>query len=130
SLYLKIAPDLTWTQVDEVIEVVQKTQIDGLILSNTTIARSNLLSKNQTEKGGLSGRPVTQRSTDLIAYVRERLKAPFALIGVGGIFTPQDAQAKINAGANLVQVYTGLVYEGPDMVKRIKKHLVIAKKKP
>lgn len=120
---LKIAPDLTDTQLDDIIEIVAATQIDGIVATNTTIDRS-LLQTPATEleaigAGGLSGKPVTARSTEVIRYIHQKTNGTIPMIAVGGIFTAADAIEKLNAGASLVQVYTGFIYEGPGMVKRI-----------
>jgi dihydroorotate dehydrogenase len=122
-MLLKIAPDLTDGQLDDIIEIAKETNLDGLIATNTTISRTGL---KTTEKrvseigmGGLSGKPVSVRSTEVIAYLRKNLDLEFPIIGVGGIFTTEDAKEKLAAGATLVQVYTGFIYEGPGMVKRI-----------
>lgn len=124
-LLLKIAPDLTDGQLDEVVEIVLATGMAGIIATNTTISRAGLKSEEQLtrEAGGLSGRPVRQRSTAVIRYLRQKAGNDMVIIGVGGIFTAADAQEKIDAGANLVQVYTGFIYEGPGMVQRIVRHL-------
>lgn len=122
-ILLKIAPDLTNPQLDEIIEVVQNTQIAGLIATNTTIERSNLhTTKDKIQKigaGGLSGHPLKQRSTEVIRYLKSSSKNAFPIIGVGGIASAQDALEKIEAGADLLQVYTGFVYEGPKLIKKI-----------
>ncbi|MCB0547523.1 MAG: quinone-dependent dihydroorotate dehydrogenase [Phaeodactylibacter sp.] len=126
-ILLKIAPDLTDGQLDDIIEIVESTGIDGVIATNTTIGREGLsTSAAEVERigaGGLSGRPVKERSTEVIRYLKERSNNQLTIIGVGGIASPEDALEKIRAGASLVQVYTGLVYEGPGLVKRIKKAL-------
>ncbi len=122
-ILLKIAPDLTDTQLDDIIEIVADTKIDGVIATNTTIDRARLEeSKERIEAiggGGLSGRPLTKRSTEVIRYLAEKSNRAFPIIGVGGIYTPQDALEKLEAGASLLQVYTGLIYEGPGMIRRI-----------
>lgn len=122
---LKIAPDLTQSQLDDVVMILKETQTDGVIATNTTISREGLVTeKDKIERigaGGLSGAPLTQRSTEVIQYLREKLGKKFPIIGVGGIMSPQDAVNKLNAGADLVQVYTGFIYEGPGLVKRINK---------
>ena len=122
-ILLKIAPDLSMTQLDDIISIISKVKIDGLIATNTTIDRSMLAAnKSQVDAigaGGLSGLPLRDRSTEVIAYIHKKSKGAFPIIGVGGIYTADDAIEKINAGASLVQVYTGFVYEGPSMVKRI-----------
>jgi dihydroorotate dehydrogenase len=120
---LKIAPDLTNSQLDDVIHVLRETKTDGVIATNTTIAREDLTTEKSTlEKignGGLSGKPLSDRSNDVIRYLRERLGKDYPIIGVGGIMTEDDALKKIQAGADLIQIYTGFVYEGPGFVKRI-----------
>ncbi len=129
---LKIAPDLTDGQLDDIIGIVQDTQIAGLIATNTTIDRSNLqTSKEQIDKignGGLSGKPLTQRSTEVIRYLHQKSKGAFPIIAVGGIHSPQTAWEKLEAGASLIQIYTGLVYEGPFLIKKINKYILEKKK--
>ena len=125
-ILLKIAPDLTNEQLDDIVEIVQETKIAGVIATNTTISRENLASGEslKTEMGGLSGKPLTSRSTEVIRYLSQKSNQSFPIIGVGGIHSAQDAQEKLNAGAALVQLYTGFVYEGPGLVKRILKALI------
>lgn len=125
-ILLKIAPDLTESQLDDIVEIAQTTNLSGLIATNTTIDRSNLKTNSSItqEAGGLSGKPVTQKSNEVIRYLRKRLGKDFPIIGVGGVFTAKDAIEKIEAGANLIQVYTGLIYEGPNMVKNINSGLI------
>lgn len=129
-ILLKIAPDLSNTQLDDIIEIVQQTRIDGVIATNTTIERNNLKSPgNKIEAcgaGGLSGKPLTERSTEVIRYLVEQSKGKIPIIGVGGIHSPEDALDKLRAGACLVQVYTGFIYEGAGLIKRINKHLLKA----
>jgi dihydroorotate dehydrogenase len=124
---LKIAPDLTVEQLDDVIEIVQETKMDGVIATNTTISREGLITAKEKVQaigaGGLSGKPLTKHSTEIIRYLRQQLGPGFPIIGVGGIMTEQDAREKLNAGADLIQLYTGFVYEGPGIVKRILKAL-------
>ena len=124
-ILLKIAPDLTDTQLLDIIDIVSDTNIDGVIATNTTISRDGLQSDSAvcTEIGGLSGKPLTNRSTDVIRFLHTNSKGSFPIIGVGGIHTPQDAIDKLEAGASLLQIYTGFVYEGPRIVKRILKNL-------
>ncbi len=127
-ILLKIAPDLTNTQLDDIIEIVETTQIAGVIATNTTISRENL-SYNQQElesigMGGLSGKPLTVRSTEVIRYLKTKSNNAFPVIGVGGIHSAQDALDKINAGADLIQLYTGFVYEGPKLIKEINNAIV------
>ncbi len=125
-LLLKIAPDLSMNQVDDIADIVKQCKLDGIIASNTTISRENLQSSERMkeEQGGLSGKPVASPSTILIQYLRQHLGPDFPIIGVGGIFTAQDALDKLNAGADLVQVYTGFIYEGPGMIKKINKGIL------
>lgn len=128
-ILLKIAPDLTNSQLDDIIDIVRDTKIDGVIATNTTISRADLhTSDTQIQSignGGLSGQPVKQRSTEVIRYLNTQSKGELTIIGVGGISSPEDAIEKIQAGAALVQVYTGLVYEGPSLIKRINKALLL-----
>ncbi|MEZ4755543.1 MAG: quinone-dependent dihydroorotate dehydrogenase [Flavobacteriales bacterium] len=122
-ILLKIAPDLTDAQLDDVCEVVKESGIAGVIATNTTIARDKLTTpRAEVEEmgaGGVSGAPVRQRSTEVVRYLRQQLPRPLVIIGVGGIDSAEAALEKLNAGADLVQVYTGLIYEGPALVKRI-----------
>jgi dihydroorotate dehydrogenase len=125
---LKIAPDLTNEQLDDIIEIVRDVDLDGVIATNTTISREGL---NTTDSelesigaGGLSGKPLKNRSTEVIKYLSERSNKSFPIIGVGGIHTAEDAIEKLDAGADLIQVYTGFVYEGPALMKRINKAIV------
>ena len=120
-ILLKIAPDLNDNQLLDIIDIVEDTKIDGVIATNSTIARDNLKSENKTETGGLSGKPLTKRSTEVISFLRKNSKTKFPIIGVGGIHSAEDAVEKFQAGAELVQLYTGFVYEGPKLVKDIKK---------
>ena len=125
-ILLKIAPDLSNSQLDDIIEIVADTKIDGVIATNTTLSRAGLKSDNKltVQTGGLSGKPLTKRSTEVISYLHTNSNAAFPIIGVGGIHTPEDVQEKLAAGASLVQLYTGFVYEGPAFVKRINKALL------
>lgn len=127
-ILLKIAPDLTNEQLDDIIAIMKDTKIDGLIATNTTIDRSNLkTNKIQVEAigaGGLSGKPLTKRATEVIRYLSDKSGKSFPIIAVGGIHTGVDAIEKLNAGASLVQIYTGFIYEGPGIVKRINKELL------
>lgn len=125
---LKIAPDLTTSQLDDIVEILKETKTDGVIATNTTIGRNNLITNPaEVEKigaGGLSGKPLTQRATEVITYLRKSLGVAYPIIGVGGIMTPEDAVEKLKAGADLVQIYTGFVYEGPGIVRRINKAIL------
>ena len=127
-ILLKIAPDLNTIQLDEIIELVNETNIDGVIASNTSTNRNGLkASKEQLSKigvGGLSGQPLKNKSTEVIQYLAETSQKSFPIIGVGGIHSEKDALEKLNAGADLVQVYTGFIYEGPSLIKRINKAIL------
>jgi dihydroorotate dehydrogenase len=127
-IFLKIAPDLTWNQLDDIIEIVKETGIAGVIATNTTISRKNLhTSQQEIEKigaGGLSGAPLAHQSTEVIRYLCDKSGHAFPVIGVGGIASPEEAKSKRKAGAVLIQLYTGFIYEGPGLVKRICKALV------
>ena len=125
-ILLKIAPDLTNEQLDDIVEIVQTTGIAGVIATNTTISRDGLSSTEQlkNEMGGLSGKPLTQRSTEVIAYLGKKSNNAFPIIGVGGIHSAEDALAKLAAGASLIQLYTGFIYEGPGLIKRINKKIL------
>ena len=122
-ILLKIAPDLTNAQLDDIITIVADTKIDGLIATNTTIDRNGLKTdKNKLKAigdGGLSGKPVKSRSTEVIKYLADTSNKAFPIIGVGGIHSPLDALEKLDAGATLVQLYTGFIYEGPALIKKI-----------
>lgn len=127
-ILLKIAPDLNNQQLDEIIEIVDETKIDGVIAANTSVNRDNLkASKEQLEvmgNGGVSGKPVTDKSTKVIKYLSKKSNKAFPIIGVGGIHSAKDAIDKLNAGADLVQIFTGFIYEGPALIKRINKALL------
>jgi len=125
-ILLKIAPDLTNEQLDDIVEIVLQTGIAGVIATNTTIDRSGLHTpeKLANEAGGLSGKPLTVRSREVVKYLSQKSNKAFPIIGVGGIHSPQDAKAMLEAGASLVQLYTGFIYEGPAVIKRICKTLV------
>ncbi len=125
-ILLKIAPDLTEEQLLDIIEIVRTTSIDGVIATNTTLGREDLSSPSSltAETGGLSGKPLKARSTEVIRFLYEKSGGSFPIIGVGGIHSPEDALEKIEAGASLVQLWTGFVYEGPALVKKINKALL------
>ncbi len=126
-ILLKIAPDLTNTQLDDIIEIVVSTKIDGVVATNTTISREGLnYTKEELEAigmGGLSGKPLTKRSTEVIRYLKQRSNNAFPIIGVGGIHSVEDALEKLDAGADLLQLYTGFIYEGPGLIMRINKEI-------
>ena len=127
-ILLKIAPDLNTIQLDEIIELVAETKIDGVIASNTSISREDLKTSNaileSIGNGGLSGQPIKDKSTQVIKYLVDKSYKAFPIIGVGGIHSAKDALEKIEAGADLVQVYTGFIYEGPRLIKSINKALL------
>ena len=123
-ILLKISPDLNENELIDIITIVNETKIDGVIASNTTIDRDQLKSKNKEESGGLSGKPLSKKSTEIIRFLSEKSKKSFPIIGVGGIHSAEDAKEKINAGAELIQLYTGFIYEGPGIVKKINKSLI------
>jgi dihydroorotate dehydrogenase len=125
-ILLKIAPDLSNEQLDDIVEIVRETKIAGVIATNTTVDRNGLYTPENVanEAGGLSGKPLSVRSTEVIRYLSEKSNRSFPIIGVGGIHSPEDAKEKLDAGASLIQLYTGFIYEGPGIVKRICKHLV------
>lgn len=127
-ILLKIAPDLTNDQLLDIIDIVQTTKIAGVIATNTTLSREGLQSEHQTQTGGLSGKPLTQRATEVIRFLSDKSNKAFPIIGVGGIHTAQDAIEKLEAGASLVQLYTGFIYEGPALVKAINKAILRQKR--
>lgn len=126
-LLLKIAPDLTEGQLDDIIEIINELKLDGIVATNTTISREGLRTPEakvaSIGAGGLSGKILRERSTDIIKYLRSKLDSSIAIIAVGGVFTGEDAKEKMDAGADLVQVWTGFLYEGPGMVRRILRSL-------
>ncbi len=125
-ILVKIAPDLTFQQVDSVLGVVEKTQTSGILATNTTIRRDHLCSNEElySESGGLSGKPLKDISTEMISHIYKSTGGKFLIVGAGGIFSGDDAYEKIKAGASLVQIYTGFIYEGPLICKKINRRLV------
>jgi len=127
-ILLKIAPDLTDSQLDDIIDIVKQTKIAGVIATNTTISRAGLnYEASEIEKigmGGLSGKPLTKRSTEVIRYLKQKSGNAFPVIGVGGIHSAEDALEKLNAGADLIQLYTGFIYHGPKLIGDINKKLI------
>lgn len=123
-ILLKISPDLTDEQLLDIIELVKETKIDGIIATNTTTSRENLISPYQDEKGGLSGKPLKDRSTEVIRFLAKHSNKAFPIIGVGGIHSAKDALEKIEAGADLVQIYTGFIYKGPKLIRKINKAIL------
>jgi len=123
-ILLKIAPDLTDDQLLDIIDIVNETKIAGVIATNTTLSREGLSSENKIESGGLSGKPLAKRATEVIRFLSEKSNKSFPIIGVGGIHSAEDAIEKLEAGASLVQIYTGFIYEGPALVKAINKAIL------
>ena len=123
-ILLKIAPDLNNNQLLDIISIVKDTGLDGIIATNTTINRNNLKSVNKNELGGLSGKPLTSRSTEVIKFISKNSNKTIPIIGVGGINTVADALEKFDAGADLIQIYTGFIYEGPNLIRSINKALL------
>jgi dihydroorotate dehydrogenase len=127
-IFLKIAPDLSFPQLDDIVAIVQETQIAGVIATNTTLDRSQLkTAASELEAigaGGLSGAPLKNKATEVVRYLREKSNGSFPIMAVGGISSGDEAQEKLDAGAALVQVYTAFIYEGPGLAKRIAKYLV------
>jgi len=128
-ILLKVSPDLNHNQLLDLIEVVKSTAIDGLVATNTSVSRDNLLTEmDKVEligRGGLSGKPLSSKSTEIIKILRKELPKPFPIIASGGVMTPEDALEKIEAGADLVQIYTGFIYEGPGLIRKILKKIVM-----
>jgi len=123
-ILLKIAPDLNNNQLLDIISIVKDTGLDGIIATNTTINRDNLKSLNKNELGGLSGKPLTSRSTEVIKFISKNSNKTIPIIGVGGINSVADALEKFDAGADLIQIYTGFIYEGPNLIRSINKALL------
>ena len=123
-ILLKIAPDLSNEQLLDIIDIVSATKIDGVIATNTTISRDGLSSKNKSEMGGLSGKPLAKRATQVTKFLSSKSNQAFPIIGVGGIHSAEDALEKLDAGASLVQLYTGFIYEGPNLIKKINKAIL------
>lgn len=118
-MLLKISPDIERKELDDIISLVSELKIDGIIATNTTISRDNLKSKHKNETGGLSGEFLKDKSNDIIKYLRKNLDKNFPIIGVGGIMSAEDAIEKFKCGADLVQLYTGFIYKGPSLIKKI-----------
>jgi dihydroorotate dehydrogenase len=127
-ILVKISPDLKWEQIDDVLDLVDEFGMDGIVATNTTLGRDGLVTKpEKVEKmgsGGLSGKPIRERSTEIIRYICNKTGGKLPIIGVGGIMSAGDALEKLSAGASLVQVYTGFVYEGPGLIKKINRALL------
>ena len=125
-ILLKISPDLSENKLLDIISVIQKEDLDGIIATNTTVTRENLESESKltSELGGLSGKKLTSKSNEVIRFIHKKSNGSFPIIGVGGVFSPRDVIEKLKSGASLVQVYTGFIYEGPNIVKKINKELL------
>lgn len=123
-ILLKIAPDLSDSQLLDIVDIVKITSIDGIIATNTTIGREGLKSVNKKEAGGLSGKPLAARSTEVIRFLHENSGGSFPIIGVGGIHSAKDALEKLDAGASLIQLYTGFIYKGPKLIADINKAIL------
>ena len=123
-ILIKISPDLSKQKILEILEVIDTNNIDGIIATNTTIDYPNLKSKNKNETGGLSGAPLYDKSNEVISFISKKTNGKLPIIGVGGISTPEQAVKKIEAGAHLIQLYTGIIYEGPGIVRKINKKLL------
>lgn len=123
-ILLKIAPDLTDSQLLDIIDIVKETKIAGVIATNTTLSREGLISENKSEIGGMSGKPLAKRSTEVIRFLFEKSNKAFPIIGVGGIHSAEDAIEKLEAGASLIQLYTGFIYEGPALIKEINRKIL------
>ena len=128
-ILLKISPDLDFKEIDAILDIYWKVGIDGIVATNTTTRRFNLKTHERKLQaigsGGLSGKPLTSRSTEIIRYISDKSGNKIPIIGVGGIMNPEDAMEKIKAGAKLVQIYTGFIYEGPFLAKRINKYILV-----
>lgn len=123
-ILVKIAPDLKDEEIDYMIDTIMNSGVSGIVAANTTVSREGLAHSDAKESGGLSGRPLTFRSMEIIRKVFARTKGSLPIIGVGGIFTAEDAYAKIRAGASLVEIYTALIYEGPELLQRLNNGLL------
>ena len=123
-ILIKISPDLSKEKILQILEVIDTNNIDGIIATNTTIDYPNLKSKNKNETGGLSGAPLYDKSNKVISFISKKTNGKLPIIGVGGISTPEQAVKKIEAGAHLIQLYTGIIYEGPGIVRKINKKLL------
>ena len=127
-ILLKIAPDLNWSQLDDVLDVIQQTQLSGIVATNTTtdrtILKTNVNMVEEIGRGGLSGRPLKEKSTEIVKYISKKTNQQLPIIAVGGIFNADDAKEKIDAGASLIQVYTGFIYQGPNIAKNICQHFI------
>ena len=123
-ILIKISPDLSKNKIIEILQVIDDNKIDGVIATNTTINFPSLKSKNKNEIGGLSGAPLYDKSNEVISFISEKTNGKLPIIGVGGISTPEQAINKLKAGAHLIQLYTGIIFEGPGIVRKINKELL------
>ena len=122
-IFVKLSPDLSDHALDDALEAITGTSVDGVIAANTTIYRENLLDSDPGEEGGLSGKPIKELSTSLIRKIHRRTAGNLPIIGVGGISSPDDAREKMEAGAGLVQIYSGLIFQGPRLVRDLLENL-------
>ena len=123
-ILIKISPDLEKNKVDELLQIIKHCKIDGIVATNTTVNFPNLVSKSKNEAGGLSGAPLQKKSNQIISYISKKTDGKLPIIGVGGILSAKDAINKLRCGAHLVQLYTGIIYEGPVIAKKIKKQIL------
>jgi dihydroorotate dehydrogenase len=125
---LKISPDLNEQQLDETLEIVERLKLDGIVATNTTVSREGLLTSEEDiqaiGKGGMSGAPITSRSLEVVRYVHQKSEGKLPIIAVGGIMSVEDALNMLDAGATLIQIYTGFIYEGPGLAKRINRAIL------
>ena len=122
-MFVKLAPDLSEKQLKNLVKVSQDSGLDGIVATNTTISRNNLISRWQSETGGLSGVPLFEKALETVSTIRDLVGRDYPIIGVGGISTPQDAKEMLAAGADLLQIYTSFIYQGPAIIERIQKEL-------
>ena len=123
-ILIKISPDLEKNKIDELLQIIKHCKIDGIVATNTTVNFPKLVSKSKNESGGLSGAPLQKKSNQIISYISKKTDGKLPIIGVGGILSAKDAINKLRCGAHLVQLYTGIIYEGPVIAKKIKKQIL------
>ena len=125
-IFLKIAPDLTNEQLDDIVSIMSECRIDALVATNTTLSREGLKTSGVAEMGagGLSGKPLTKRATEVVKYLHDKSKGTFPIVASGGIHSVADAMEKLDAGATLIELYTGFIYEGPLLAKRVCKEII------
>ena len=127
-MLLKISPDLNEKQLDETLEIVDRLKIDGIVATNTTVSRAGLRTSDEEiaaiGNGGMSGAPITARSLEVVRYIHQKSEGKLPIIAVGGIMSVQDALNMMDAGATLIQIYTGFIYEGPGLARRINRAIL------